>query len=33
MSRIAPLIMVVDDDQDIREVLQILLQSEGYRVI
>ena len=33
MSRIAPLIMVIDDDQDIREVLQILLQSEGYRVI
>ena len=33
MSGIAPLVMVVDDDQDIREVLQILLQSEGYRVI
>lgn len=23
-------IMVVDDDQDIREVIQVLLSSEGY---
>lgn len=26
-------IMVVDDDQDIREVIQVLLSSEGYNVI
>ena len=26
-------IMVVDDDQDIREVIQVLLSSEGYEVI
>lgn len=25
--------MVVDDDQDIREVIQVLLSSEGYNVI
>ena len=28
----APLILVVDDDRDIRELLQILLQVDGYRV-
>ena len=26
-------IMIVDDDQDIREVIQVLLSSEGYNVI
>lgn len=26
-------IMVVDDDKDIREVIQVLLSSEGYEVI
>ncbi len=26
-------IMVVDDDQDIREMIQVLLSSEGYNVI
>ena len=26
-------IMIVDDDKDIREVIQVLLSSEGYNVI
>ena len=26
-------IMVVDDDQDIREVIQVLLSSEGYNPV
>jgi CheY-like chemotaxis protein len=33
MKSPAPLLMVVDDDEDIREVLRLFLQAEGYRVV
>src|SRR5215467_13475789 len=32
MTRASPLVMVVDDDEDIREVLRLFLQIDGYRV-
>jgi CheY-like chemotaxis protein len=33
MKSPAPLLMVVDDDEDIREVLKLFLEAEGYRVV
>jgi CheY-like chemotaxis protein len=33
MTRVNPLLMVVDDNPDICNVLQIILESDGYRVI
>jgi CheY-like chemotaxis protein len=33
MKSAAPLLMVVDDDEDIREVLKLFLEVEGYRVV
>ena len=33
MNTVIPLLMVVDDDEDIREVLKLFLEAEGYRVI
>jgi CheY-like chemotaxis protein len=33
MKSTAPLLMVVDDDEDIREVLKLFLEAEGYRVV
>jgi CheY-like chemotaxis protein len=33
MKSLAPLLMVVDDDEDIREVLRLFLEAEGYRVV
>jgi CheY-like chemotaxis protein len=32
MTRASPLLMLVDDDQDIREVLRLFLEIDGYRV-
>ena len=32
MTRVSPLLMVVDDDEDIREVLRLFLEIDGYRV-
>jgi DNA-binding response OmpR family regulator len=31
--RVAPVVLVVDDDETIRDVLQLLLEDEGYRVL
>jgi CheY-like chemotaxis protein len=33
MKTATPLLMVVDDDEDIREVLKLFLEAEGYRVV
>src|SRR5215831_16703157 len=33
MKSAVPLLMVVDDDEDIREVLKLFLEAEGYRVV
>jgi two-component system alkaline phosphatase synthesis response regulator PhoP len=33
VKTVNPLLMVVDDDEDIREVLKLFLEAEGYRVI
>jgi CheY-like chemotaxis protein len=33
MKTVIPLLMVVDDDEDIREVLKLFLESEGYHVL
>jgi CheY-like chemotaxis protein len=33
MKAVTPLVMVVDDDEDIRAVLKLFLEAEGYRVI
>src|SRR5262245_8317879 len=30
---IAPLVMVIDDDADIREMIKVLLEVDGYRVV
>jgi len=32
MIGVSPLLMVVDDDEDIRDVLKIVLEIDGYRV-
>ena len=32
MTRASPLLMLVDDDEDIREVLRLFLEIDGYRV-
>jgi len=32
MTRASPLLMLVDDDEDIREVLKLFLEIDGYRV-
>jgi CheY-like chemotaxis protein len=32
MTALGPLVMVVDDDEDIREMLKFFLEGEGYRV-
>jgi len=33
MKTVTPLLMVVDDDEDIREILKLFLEAEGYRVV
>jgi CheY-like chemotaxis protein len=33
MTEYKPLVMVVDDDEDIRELLKVLLESDDYRVV
>ncbi len=33
MTEPAPPILVVDDDEDIREMVGLILQSSGYRVV
>lgn len=32
MTRVSPLLMLVDDDQDIRDVLRFFLEIDGYRI-
>jgi CheY-like chemotaxis protein len=32
MTRASPLLMLIDDDQDIREVVRLFLEIDGYRV-
>src|SRR5262245_23497897 len=32
-SDIGPLVMVIDDDADIREMIKVLLEVDGYRVV
>jgi CheY-like chemotaxis protein len=32
MTRASPLVMLVDDDEDIRDVLRLFLEIDGYRV-
>ena len=32
MNAVSPLVMVVDDDEDIRDVLKLVLEIDGYRV-
>jgi CheY-like chemotaxis protein len=32
MTQVSPLLLVIDDDEDIRDVLRVLLEGDGYRV-